>query len=529
MSLKKDKQKELFTANNILQGFLKEDDPMKIFSKEIYPIFSDDDFKDCYSEIGRNGISPAFLSAITILQWKEHLSDEETAEACINRLDWKIALHIPIEKNTSFDPSTLCYFRKRLKENNKMSLIFDKIVQFAIKKDFIQNNTNQRIDATHIIKHINRISITDLLFRTVKCVVDEVKKSDKEYYDKYFPEYIKIRYTERFSSFGMSKDKRTDKQAEIIEDGLLLKKLLEEVKSDKLKEMKQVEIMDTVFRENVKIEEIEVESDKKKFLKVTEIECPKQTIFDPRDPSVKLGIKGKISWVGSKCHVVETAVKGEINIITGMIQQEAQASDQKIHDKLNEENKRHGIKPEKIFADGNYISGKSINNYKVNGQELMGYIGKDTAQKDKNYKLDQFVIDSKNKTAICPEGKKGHKSYELVNGDYAIIFDMKDCLNCYNFKKCVTAKKNKSRRLQVNKHYDVILERRLKQQEKDFKGEMKVRAQVEGTIAELVRKHGLRKGKYKGEPGRQLQFYLSGCALNVKRIIRLINKDKKAA
>src|SRR4030066_334642 len=149
-----EKQKELFTANNILQGFLKEEDPMMIFSKEIYPIFSDDDFKDCYSEIGRNGISPAFLSAITILQWKEHLSDEETAEACINRLDWKIALHIPIEKNTSFDPSTLCYFRKRLKENDKMSLIFDKIVQFAIKKDFIQNNTNQRIDATHIIKHI---------------------------------------------------------------------------------------------------------------------------------------------------------------------------------------------------------------------------------------------------------------------------------------------------------------------------------------------------------------------------------------
>ena len=96
MSLNNDKQKDLFTANNTLQGFLKNDNPLMIFSKEIYPIFSDDDFKDCYSEIGRNGISPAFLSAVTILQWKEHLSDEETAEACITRLDWKIALHIPI-------------------------------------------------------------------------------------------------------------------------------------------------------------------------------------------------------------------------------------------------------------------------------------------------------------------------------------------------------------------------------------------------------------------------------------------------
>jgi transposase len=529
MSLKKDKQIELFTANNILKGFLKENDPMMIFSKKIYPIFSDEDFKDCYSEIGRNGISPAFLSAVTILQWKEHLSDAEASEACINRLDWKIALHIPIEQNTRFDPSTLCYFRKRLKENNKMSLIFDKIVQFAIKKDFIQNNTNQRIDATHIIKHVNRISTTDLLFRTVKCVVDEIRKLNKDYYEKYLPEYIKIRYTERFSSFGMSKDKRTDKQTEIIEDGLLLKKLLEEVKSEKLKEMKQVEIMDTIFRENVKIEEIEVDNDKKKFLKVTEIECPKQTIFEPSDPSVKLGKKGKISWVGSKCHIVETAVKGNINIITGMIQQEAKAGDRLIHPLLNNENNRNGLKPEKIFADGNYISSGAINNYREKNQELMGYIGKDVSKKDEEYKTDKFKIDIINKTAVCPEGKKSINHSKLKNGDYTIYFDKNDCTNCNKINKCVTEKKKIKRKIHIIKHYDILLERRKIQKEKYFKKEMKVRAQIESTISELVRKHGLRKIKYKGETGRQMQFYLSGCALNVKRIIRLINNREKAA
>lgn len=374
MSLKKNRQKELYTANNVLQGFLNKDDPMMIFSKEIYPIFSDKDFKDCYSRKGRNGISPAFLSAVTILQWKESMSDVEASEACINRLDWKIALHIPIEQNTSFDPSTLCYFRKRLKENDKMSLIFDKIIQFAIKKDFIQSHTNQRIDATHIVKHVNRISTTDLLFRTVKCLVDEIKKKDKEYYEKFVPKYIKERYMNKFSSFGMSKEKRTDRQIEIVEDGLLLKKLLEDEKSDNLDEMKQLKIMETIFKENVVIEEVEVENDKKKFLKVTEIECPKQTIFEPHDPSLKLGKKGKTSWVGSKCHIVETAVKGEINLITGMIQQEAKASDQKIHDKYRDENKRNELNPEKIYADGNYISSESIKNYRYNGQELMGYI-----------------------------------------------------------------------------------------------------------------------------------------------------------
>ena len=58
---------------------------------------------------------------------------------------------------------------------------------------------------------------------------------------------------------------------------------------------------------------------------------------------------------------------------------------------------------------------------------------------------------------------------------------------------------------------------------------MKVRAQVEGTISELVRFHGLRRVKYKGEAGRQLQFYFSGSALNVKRIIKILINGKKTA
>ena len=53
-------------------------------------------------------------------------------------------------------------------------------------------------------------------------------------------EDIKERYSERFSSFGMSKEKRGEKQAEIVEDGLYIKWLLEKVPSRRLHEMKQL-------------------------------------------------------------------------------------------------------------------------------------------------------------------------------------------------------------------------------------------------------------------------------------------------
>ncbi len=253
MSLKESSQEELFTATNELEDFLPEDDPMMIFGRIIYPAFSDKDFADCYSTKGRNAISPAFLACVTLLQFRENLSDTETSEAVVRRLDWKIALHLPVLKKLSFDPSTLCYFRRRLKENNKMCLIFDKIIKLAQENGFIKKRVKQRIDATHIISHVNRISTTDLLFRAVKCVVEEIEKQDPEYYEGEIPEYIKERYGRRFSSFGMSKERKADKQAEIVEDGLYLKSLIERCPSENMRELKQLSIMETIFAENVRI------------------------------------------------------------------------------------------------------------------------------------------------------------------------------------------------------------------------------------------------------------------------------------
>ena len=47
---------------------------------------------------------------------------------------------------------------------------------------------------------------------------------------------------------------------------------------------------------------------------------------------------------------------------------------------------------------------------------------------------------------------------------------------------------------------------------------------MEGTISEGVRFFGLRHTKYKGEDGHKFQFYMTGAALNVKRVIKAITK-----
>lgn len=525
MTLHINEDDNLFGAHVTMAGFLPKDDSMVVFSKEIFPLFNDEDFKNCYSDIGRGAKSPSFLSMVTLLQFCENLSDEEATEACVRRIDWKIALHLPVDEKQSFDSSTLCRFRKRLKENKESSLIFDKILEKIRKKGYIKKTTNQRIDATHIISHVNRISTTDLLFRAVKCLLEEIEEIDKEYYERHIPELLKERYLNKFSSFGMSKDLRYDKQAEIVEDGYLIKSILERVKSNKLKNIKQLQIMETIFNENVVVKKKCI--DNKEIIEVEEKERPKQSIFDPRDLSLQLGKKGKTSWVGSKCHIVETAEKGKINFLTGMIYQKAQESDQKIHDKVIESNYKRNFEPRKIYTDQNYISGESIYRYKENGGQLIGRITSDNSKKDEEFKLCKFEIDMKRITATCPMGKKSIKSSTRKDGSHDISFSKDDCLSCINLKKCVgTCSKNR-RTINVNPYYNYIKERRVFQETERFKKEMSVRAQVEGTISEMVRKNGLRKAKYHGEEGHQFQFYLTGAALNLKRYIRARTKGRK--
>lgn len=314
-------------------------DPLKLFSDDIYPLFNDADFQECYSEKGRNGISPAFLALVTLLQWKEGLSDMETAHACDFRIDWKIALHLRIDDVNQFEASTLCRFRRRLIEHEKASLMFDKILNLCIEKGFVKKRGKQRVDATHIVKHINRIATTDLLFRSVMVLLEEFEKKFRSIYEEKIPIDIKERYEKKFSSFGMSKERRGDKQAEIVQDGFILETI---AKDGKIKnELEQLQIMLTIFRENIIIREKEVSG--KIFIEAEEIQTPKQSIFDPRDSTIQMGVKRKGSWVGAKCQIIETAEpKVAVNFITGVIEEPAHKADQKSHEAIKENNEKYG-------------------------------------------------------------------------------------------------------------------------------------------------------------------------------------------
>ena len=76
-------------------------------------IFVDGHFADLYPKQGQPACPPWRLALITLMQFREGLSDRQAAEAVRARIDWKYLLALDLT-DPGFDHSVLCEFRGRL-------------------------------------------------------------------------------------------------------------------------------------------------------------------------------------------------------------------------------------------------------------------------------------------------------------------------------------------------------------------------------------------------------------------------------
>jgi transposase len=76
-------------------------------------LFQDDDFRDLYAHEGQPGLSAWRLALVTIMQFRETLSDRQAAESVRARIDWKYLLSLDLT-DPGFDFSVLSAFRDRL-------------------------------------------------------------------------------------------------------------------------------------------------------------------------------------------------------------------------------------------------------------------------------------------------------------------------------------------------------------------------------------------------------------------------------
>nr|WP_290665480.1 transposase [Ardenticatena sp.] len=144
--------------------------------------------------MGRPAISPVVLALVTVFQYLEDLPDREAAQCVRVRIDWKYALHLPLE-DSGFHYSTLCSFRRRLEAHGQERLFFEKVLELLQAQGVVKKRGRQRTDSTHVLGVVKELSRLELIWESLRVVLRAIAQVAPEWYAEHLPAALRTEYT----------------------------------------------------------------------------------------------------------------------------------------------------------------------------------------------------------------------------------------------------------------------------------------------------------------------------------------------
>jgi transposase len=159
------------------RALLRADDPYRVLGERLADVVRDEDFAGLYEPTGRAALSPAMLALVTVFQFLEGVPDRQAARAVAVRLDWKYALHLPLGYR-GFDFTCLHYFRPRVLDGGRETLLFEAVLARARALGFLKTRT-QRTDATAVLAAVRELSRLETVSEALRLAVAALEQADR--------------------------------------------------------------------------------------------------------------------------------------------------------------------------------------------------------------------------------------------------------------------------------------------------------------------------------------------------------------
>jgi transposase len=133
--------------------------PYRMVGERLYEQYDEADFVEWYCAEGKPAVSPVLLGFVTTFQYMEGLSDRGSAEAVRVRVDWKYALHLPLDY-PGFNCSGLSEFRDRVLAHDAEARLFDRLGEQLRGRGLIKQRGRQRTDSLAVltkVRDLNRL------------------------------------------------------------------------------------------------------------------------------------------------------------------------------------------------------------------------------------------------------------------------------------------------------------------------------------------------------------------------------------
>lgn len=494
------------------KAILKEGNPYRLIGDRLFERYREQEYADLYSAEGKPGISPVILAFVTVFQFMERLPDRQAAEAMRVRMDWKYALHLPLEYE-GFDYSVLSEFRDRLIAHEAEGRVFEALVEAVRGFGLIKEHGKQRSDSIAMLTKVRRLSRVELVVETLRLAVGALVRVDRKWSEAMIPPSWEERYGERFVRQRYSEKEWKEYEEQIGDDGKwLLERLDQGGVPAEYQNLSEVQVLKTVWAQQFREEEGQVVyQELKKYDGHTQIQTP-------HDPEARYSRKRCFEWVGDKVQLTDTDDEGYPHLITDIVGTGSNVTDYEELPNIQERLEQRRCKPAQHYVDAGYMSGPNLLSSQNQGIDLIGPLSPVVTPQDKipdGITQVQFQVDLDHLLVTCPQGYTADQP--VTEGQsWHFKFPTSTCAACELRPRCCTGKSGRT--IGITTHYKLLQAARQRQKTEDFKKDYHLhRSGVEGSLSALVRGNGLRVGRYVGQRKRHLQAVFTGCAVNIKR------------
>lgn len=513
------------STRHIAERIFVKGNPYLFLRDHLGTIFMNEDFKELYPKVGQPALAPWRLALVTLMQFREDLSDRQAAEAVRSRIDWKYLLGLELD-DPGFNFSVLSEFRSRLLTNDQERLLLDKLLELCRDRYWIKKRGLQRTDATYVIGAVREMTRLEQIGESLRAALNDLASLVPDWLQAWVPLDWYERYSRRIEQEKLPTTK-TEQKRYAQKLGLDAYTILDHIQQS---EMQWLLNVPTLFHlQTVLSRHFERTVNDVRYKDKKEVQHLPPDVESPYDPEVRYRLRRENKWVGYQLQFTETCDEDFPHLITDVATMTATDHEVVQPPLIHERLQTLDILPAQHFVDGAYLSAQTLlDASEIYDVQLIGPPRPDTswqARTEGAFDYTAFKIDWEAQHVCCPNGKVSSYWYEIDrdNPDRAhgikVRFNKADCLACLQREKCTRAKgAARTLRLPERPLYEALETMRTLIDTDEGKTLYKKRAGIEGTISHAVRSFGARQTRYIGLAKSHLQNIAIAAAINIDRL-----------
>jgi transposase len=505
--------------------------PYLTLRDELGVIFADDDFAHLYPEVGQPSLPPWQLALVTVMQFRENLSDRQAAEAVRARIDWKYLLGLELT-DAGFDFSVLSEFRARLLAGHSEAILLNKLLVRCRELKLVKARGKQRTDATRVLAAIRVLNRLELVGETLRATLNTLATEAPVWLQRVAPQEWYPRYARRIEDTRLP-DKQSERDAYVRmvgEDGHDLLDLLETADAPVgLKELPEVQTLRLVWQRHFQRKtDSGTGIDEVQLTPKQELPPAAEAIESPYDTEARFRTRDTVSWTGYMVHLSESCDDETPHLITHVHTTQATVHEAQCTHTIQAQLVAKELPPAEQLVDAAYIDADLLVQSQAQHHiTLVGPTRPNNTWQAKTagaYTIDDFVVDWEQEQVRCPQGKLTASWTERIDHTgmpyIAALFSDRDCHPCPARARC-TRKAKGARRLKLQPQAQYLALHQARQRHASEEGRLLYnrRAGIEGTISQGVRAFGLRQTRYRGLAKAHLQHIAIAAAMNLDRLV----------